>query len=113
MSRMRAPRFGERLEWSGSDASSKWGKANTRVRQEAARCGLEPARDFMWQQLVRNSVSGGFNRMRMADQGLTPDQIQDVLRGADLQMVFSGAARASQVSPALGSSAEIVARSGR
>jgi ABC-2 type transport system permease protein len=50
-------------------------------------------RDFMWQQLVRNSVSGGFNRMRMAENGLTPDQIKDMLRGAELQMVFSGAAR--------------------
>ncbi len=45
----------------------------------------------MWQQLVRNSVSGGFNRMRMADNGLTPDQINDTLRGAEVEMRFSGA----------------------
>jgi ABC-2 type transport system permease protein len=51
------------------------------------------ARDFMWQQLVRNSVSGGFNRMRMAANGLTPDQINDMLRGAELQIVFPGAVR--------------------
>ncbi len=49
------------------------------------------ARDFMWQQLVRNSVSGGFNRMRMADNGLKPDQIKDMLRGAEVEMRFSGA----------------------
>ena len=49
------------------------------------------ARDFMWQQLVRNSVSGGFNRMRMADSGLKPDQIKDMLRGAEVEMRFSGA----------------------
>ena len=51
------------------------------------------ARDFMWQQLVRNSVSGGFNRMRMADKGLSADQINDMLRGADLQIAISGAAK--------------------
>ena len=49
------------------------------------------ARDFMWQQLVRNSINGGFNRMRMADNGLTPDQINDTLRGAEVEMRFSGA----------------------
>ncbi|HLI79961.1 MAG TPA: ABC transporter permease [Candidatus Binataceae bacterium] len=48
------------------------------------------ARDFIWQQLVRNSVSGGFNRMRMAQSGLSPTQIKDMLRGADVDIRISG-----------------------
>ncbi|HLX38807.1 MAG TPA: ABC transporter permease, partial [Candidatus Binataceae bacterium] len=47
------------------------------------------ARDFVWQQLVRNSISGGFNRMRMEDHGLSADQINDMLRGANVEMRFS------------------------
>ena len=47
------------------------------------------AGDFIWQQLVRNSVSSAFNRMRMEEYGIKPDQIKTVLRGADLEMRFS------------------------
>jgi ABC-2 type transport system permease protein len=48
------------------------------------------AGDFIWQQLIRNSVSGGFNRMRMAESGLQPAQIGDILRGAEVEMRFTG-----------------------
>jgi ABC-2 type transport system permease protein len=60
------------------------------IREGRAIYERRTARDFMWQQLVQNSVSGGFNRMRMADKGLSADQIADMLRGAELRMVFSG-----------------------
>jgi len=56
------------------------------------------AGDFIWQQLVRNSITGGFNRMRMAEGGLSPDQINDMLRGADLEMRFTAGGRGGNVS---------------
>jgi ABC-2 type transport system permease protein len=49
------------------------------------------AGDFIWQQLVRNSVSNAFNRMRMEEYGIKPDQITTVLRGAELEMRLNGA----------------------
>jgi ABC-2 type transport system permease protein len=51
------------------------------------------AGDFMWQQIIRNSVSAGFNRMRMEEYGIKPDQINSVLRGADIDMRFSSEGR--------------------
>ncbi len=50
-------------------------------------------RDFMWQQLVRNSIAGGFNRMRMAEYGIKPDQIKTMLQGAEVEMTLTGAAQ--------------------
>jgi ABC-2 type transport system permease protein len=50
------------------------------------------AGDFIWQQLMRTSVAGGFTRMKMAESGLRPDQITDMLKGAELQMRFTGGA---------------------
>jgi len=61
------------------------------IKQGRAIYERRSGRDFMWQQLVRNSVSGGFNRMRMADEGLKPDQIQNMLRGVELETSYSGA----------------------
>jgi ABC-2 type transport system permease protein len=51
------------------------------------------ARDFIWQQLVRNSVSGGFNRMRMAEYGIKPEQIKSMLQGAEVEMTLTTATR--------------------
>lgn len=60
------------------------------IKQGRAIYERRTAGDFIWQQLVRNSVAGGFNRMRMADNGLRPDQITDMMRGAELEMRFTG-----------------------
>jgi ABC-2 type transport system permease protein len=65
------------------------------IKQGRAIYERRSARDFMWQQLVRNSISGGFNRMRMAQSGLSADQINDMMRGADVEMRFSGGAAKS------------------
>jgi ABC-2 type transport system permease protein len=51
------------------------------------------ARDFIWQQLVRNSVSDGFNRMRMAEYGIKPEQIKSMLQGAEVEMTLTTATR--------------------
>ncbi len=51
-------------------------------------------RDFIWQQLVRNSVSAGFTQMRMAEYGIHPDQVKTMLEGAEVDMSFAGATRA-------------------
>jgi ABC-2 type transport system permease protein len=40
--------------------------------------------------MVRNSVSSAFNRMRMEEYGIKPDQIKTVLQGADLEMRVNG-----------------------
>ena len=60
------------------------------VRQGRVLYERRSARDFIWQQMVRNSVNGGFNRMRMADEGLTPSRIGEMLRGAEVDMRFTG-----------------------
>jgi ABC-2 type transport system permease protein len=60
------------------------------IKQGRAIYERRTAGDFIWQQLVRNSVAGGFNRMRMADNGLRPDQITAMMRGAELEMRFTG-----------------------
>jgi len=48
------------------------------------------ARDFIWQQLVRNSIASSFNRMRLAQTGLTAAQIDDTMRGVEVEMRFRG-----------------------
>ena len=63
------------------------------IKQGRAIYQRRTARDFIWQQLVRNSVSGGFNRMRMAEYGIKPDQIQSMFEGAELEMSITGATR--------------------
>ncbi len=61
------------------------------IKQGRAIYERRTAGDFIWQQLVRNSVSGGFNRMRMAGYGLKPDQIKSMLQGAEIEMTLTGA----------------------
>ena len=51
------------------------------------------ARDFRWQQLIRNAVSSAFNRMRMEEYGIKSDQVNSVLRGAELEMLLTGGSR--------------------
>ncbi len=51
----------------------------------------QSSRDLIWQPLIRDSVSSAFNRMRMAEYGITPDQIDVALQGARLETRTSGA----------------------
>src|SRR5579863_10459451 len=61
------------------------------IKQGRAIYERRNARDFIWQQLVRNSVSGGFNRMRMAEYGINPDQAKTMLQGAEVELTLTGA----------------------
>ena len=61
------------------------------IKQGRAIYERRNARDFIWQQLVRTSVSGGFNRMRMAEYGINPDQMKTMLQGAEVELTLTGA----------------------
>jgi ABC-2 type transport system permease protein len=63
------------------------------IKQGRAIYQRRTARDFIWQQLVGNSISGGFNRMRMAEYGIQPEQIKTMLQGAEVEMSYVGATR--------------------
>jgi ABC-2 type transport system permease protein len=66
------------------------------IKQGRAIYERRSAGDFMWQQLIRNSISGGFNRMRMAQNGLSNVQINDMLRGAEVEMRVGRSAKAGE-----------------
>ena len=66
------------------------------IDQQALRAGSalyerRSARDFRWQQIIRNAVSAAFNRMRLEEYGIKPDQTNSVLRGAELEIRLTGA----------------------
>jgi ABC-2 type transport system permease protein len=60
------------------------------IKQGHAIYERRTARDFAWQQMVRNSIAGGFNHMRMTEYGIKPDQIKTMLQGAEVEMTLAG-----------------------